>query len=523
MSAILKNFPEPLLVEGFNDASVTSADEGTASASAPASSPASAAAVRPARRPTRRSAEPVSQGGRRWVWTVVGCMLIAGAVAVAAVGLYNTPSAQQKLDRVALASVVVPPVTPRDGADATTPPAAPATAASAPALPRLGGAPPSNAEARLMRVYALMAASQGDKALEEAERLTRDVPHFALAQLAYADLLKARTAPLPSFGAASLPAATAPRRDGAPVTEATPAERLQDLSAEARARVGGVTHVPPPGTVPAQFVFLAPEVRFAIAVDALRSRLYLFENSPSGPVLKRDYYASVGKLGISKRIEGDLRTPLGVYFVTSLLPKERLADRYGVSALTLNYPNQYDRLQGRTGSGIWLHGVESATFSRAPLATDGCVAVSNPDLRELTRMVGRQNTPVVISERLDWVQRGAVQTAQAGFLQTFAAWRDARQTLDPQAEAKFFSPTVRTPDAGPPPAATDLTRAARARPANTWPAVKQLSMLAWHDQRDLMLVTYAESNARERRLRLKRQYWMREGDTWNIIFDGPVG
>ncbi|MFM7113322.1 MAG: hypothetical protein ACKO26_19465, partial [Planctomycetota bacterium] len=44
-------------------------------------------------------------------------------------------------------------------------------------------------------------------------------------------------------------------------------------------------------------------------------RLYLFQNSPQGLTLLADYYISVGKLGTSKAVEGDQRTPLGVYYM----------------------------------------------------------------------------------------------------------------------------------------------------------------------------------------------------------------
>jgi cyclophilin family peptidyl-prolyl cis-trans isomerase len=98
-------------------------------------------------------------------------------------------------------------------------------------------------------------------------------------------------------------------------------------------------------------------------VDASRSRLYLFENTPQGLRLVADYYASVGKLGIEKSVEGDQRTPLGVYFITSRLDPATLRDFYGAGALPLNYPNPLDQLRGKTGSGIWLHGTPPDQFS----------------------------------------------------------------------------------------------------------------------------------------------------------------
>ena len=377
---------------------------------------------------------------------------------------------------------------------------------------------PGTPEARLLRVYALMAEADGTRALEEARRLAQDVPTFSLAHLVYADLLNARTAPLASFGAAS-PASASDTHDA----DAAQADRLKDLSAEAKARVGGATGLPAPGALPSQFVFVAPTVRRAIAVDASRSRLYVFENTPNGMVLRRDYYASVGKLGTAKRVEGDLRTPLGVYFVTGRLSKAKLLDRYGASAMVLNYPNQYDQLRGRTGSGIWLHGVEKSFFSRAPLATDGCVALSNADLLSLAQDIDRQSTPVVIADRLDWVLPGDAAKLPADFTQAFDAWRSARQSADASTELGMYASAPRLAVAASGPNWVDVLRSERARPGGQAAQLTQLSVLAWHDQDDVMLVTYSEKRARDARPRIKRQYWLRRDERWSIVFDGAVG
>jgi len=368
---------------------------------------------------------------------------------------------------------------------------------------------PGSPEARLMAVYALMSQGHGRQALEAAQKLSTDVPTFGLAQLVYADLLSGLTLGNPGF-------ATYP-----PTLRDAPAERLDDLTAEARARVTAAGSRPPAGTVPSQFVFLAPSVRFAMAVDVSKSRLYLFENSAHGPVLKHDYYASVGKLGTSKRIEGDLRTPLGIYFITGALDARKLAERYGAGALPLNYPNQLDQLRGRTGSGIWLHGVEPATFTRAPLATDGCVAVSNPDLREISHLVNRQQTPVVIAETLTWVDPAKTPAQQADFMPRFNAWRDARLAKAQDLRQQFYSQTVHTPAD-----ASSATASQAQRDDRNWASavvsVDNLSVLAWRDQDEVMIVTYTEAAKREAQGRLKRQYWLRQGGDWSIIFEGPV-
>jgi L,D-transpeptidase YnhG len=218
------------------------------------------------------------------------------------------------------------------------PTAAPAKAVM-PALARDG-----QAEARLVEIYRLIGQSRGRAALAKAESLVREHPNFQLAQLVYGDLLASQTRPVLNLG------------DVPDSTEKSSATLLAELREESHQRMRALRERPPAGSVPSQFLTLSTRTKHAIAVDASRSRLYLFENSATGLKLIGDYYASVGKLGVDKGVEGDQRTPLGVYFITSNLDPKSLRDFYGAGALPINYPNPYDARRGKTGSGIWLHG-----------------------------------------------------------------------------------------------------------------------------------------------------------------------
>ena len=59
-----------------------------------------------------------------------------------------------------------------------------------------------------------------------------------------------------------------------------------------------------------------------------------------------------------KQIQGDQKTPEGIYFVTHQLPQERLRKVHGAYAFNLDYPNLLDLREKKTGGGIWIHGVE---------------------------------------------------------------------------------------------------------------------------------------------------------------------
>jgi L,D-transpeptidase YnhG len=366
------------------------------------------------------------------------------------------------------------------------------------------------AEARLIEVYRLIGQARGREALTKAEALVREHPNFQLAQLVYGDLLAAQARPL--RGPGDVPDGSA---NGS-------VQALADLREESQLRLRALRERPPEGAIPAQFLQLSTRSRHAMAVDTSRARLYLFENTAAGLKLVADYYISVGKSGIDKSAEGDLRTPLGVYYVTSNLDPKSLKDFYGVGALPINYPNPYDARRGRTGSGIWLHGTPPSQFSRAPKATDGCVVLANADLQRIIRTVEVRTTPVVIADKLSWVAPQSTQLDSQRFSETLAAWRNAKSSGDLARILSFYTPDFS--GSGKSLAEwTPVLKAELERAGGRAIQLKDLSFLRWTDSAETMVVTFGEVPEGTRTGPVKRQYWMRQGQQWKIFFEGVIG
>lgn len=400
-----------------------------------------------------------------------------------------------------------------------------------------------DAERRLLEISRLTAQGRAREALPLAERLVRDHPNFQLAQLALGDLLAAKSRPLghvgdvvpapavamptPApiaglmFAIASAPAARQSATSAALTPSAT--ETLSGLRSELRLRLDSTKAPPAPGSIPAQFLELSARTRHAIAMDASRSRLYLFENTDKGLVLIADYYASVGKLGTEKLVEGDQRTPLGVYYITSRLDPASLKDFYGAGALPINYPNPLDQSRGKTGSGIWVHGTPPDQFSRAPQATDGCLALANQDLERILRTVEPRTTPVVIARQLQWVKPQALHAERQSFHAVLEGWRTARSHGDMQRLLTFYAPEfqgLRNLDLNQWKQTLQAEhRALRGRTV----LLKDKSLVRWTDRNDTMVVTFGEVAEGARTGTTRRQYWTRKGAHWQIFFEGVIG
>ncbi len=366
------------------------------------------------------------------------------------------------------------------------------------------------AEARLIEIYRLIGQAQTRTALARAEALVHDHPNFALAQLVYGDLLMAQQRPVKAFG-------------DVPDAEARSAvQQLAELREESQLRMRALRERPPAGAIPAQFLQLSDKNKHAIAIDSSRARLYLFANEPTGLKLIADYYISVGKLGIEKATEGDLRTPLGVYFVTSNLDPKSLKDFYGAGALPINYPNPYDARRGKTGRGIWLHGTPPDQFARPPKATDGCVVMANPDLSRIINTVEIRTTPVVIAPMLRWVQPVAVQADSRRFGDVLQAWRSAKASGDINRLLAFYTPDF-TVNGKTLAESAPLMKVELGKMRGKDVELKDLSVLRWTDRDDTMVVTFGEVPTGARTGPVKRQYWVRQGPQWKIFFEGVIG
>ncbi|NND92714.1 MAG: L,D-transpeptidase [Granulosicoccus sp.] len=203
--------------------------------------------------------------------------------------------------------------------------------------------------------------------LAEARILSRQMalrfPTSALAQLLSAEL-----------------AATAAHRDVLAAGAQPMSQTLMALLLEARARLHGgpVTRgAQLMDELPSEIIQLGKDVSALLVVDLANSTLHHLAVNDGFPTLLRQHYVGSGKAGFGKRVEGDNKTPLGIYTITGQRSDASLPDLYGSGALTLDYPNALDRHLGRTGSGIWLHGVPRDQQSRPPRSSEGCVTMSN--------------------------------------------------------------------------------------------------------------------------------------------------
>jgi murein L,D-transpeptidase YafK len=359
-------------------------------------------------------------------------------------------------------------------------------------------------EAALVRSIVDLRAAALKSALAQIDQVVAARPDFRLAQLVKGDILMAK---------AGRPVAFA--------SNAFPAQEVAPLQDEARARLRRYLDAPPVDELPESLLQLAPNQPYALVVDTSRSRLYVYANDLGTPRYVTDFYISLGRYGVEKEREGDQKTPIGVYTIVS--EKEKVPDLYGPRAFPLSYPNDWDRMHGRKGHGIWLHGTMSATYSRPPWATDGCVVLTNDDLARLTKYVDVSRTPVVIGQSVRWLDRRAWQGDRESFLDAFGAWRKDWESRDTGRYLSHYSSRFRS-DSGD--LAAWKARKREVNAAKSWikVGVDELSLFTYPGTQGMVMATfvqdYRSSNLSNRTV--KRQYWIREAGHWRILHESVV-
>ncbi|EJV3018792.1 murein L,D-transpeptidase, partial [Campylobacter jejuni] len=124
-------------------------------------------------------------------------------------------------------------------------------------------------------------------------------------------------------------------------------------------------------------------------------RVYSYEDGK----IRKDFEQKeiiTGLMG-DKKIEGDLKTPVGFY---ELGRKFNPGDPYyGPFAFATTYPNLLDKVQGKTGGGIWIHGYPLDGSRLDEFKTRGCIALFNNNLEKFAQVVQDKKVFVMTEEK----------------------------------------------------------------------------------------------------------------------------
>ncbi len=158
-----------------------------------------------------------------------------------------------------------------------------------------------------------------------------------------------------------------------------------------------------------------------LLVEKSTQKAYLYQPNNIDYPLKV-YPCSTGENKGPKFIKDDKRTPEGVYFVTNLFKEKDLSSIYGPRAFAIDYPSPRDRKLGRNGYGIWIHGTNE---SLKPRDTNGCIVFRNEDIIELSGYVGEKHVPIIITQRINFIEKKELQRERAELKKFIMDWLES--------------------------------------------------------------------------------------------------
>ncbi|EBF6051764.1 murein L,D-transpeptidase [Campylobacter coli] len=152
--------------------------------------------------------------------------------------------------------------------------------------------------------------------------------------------------------------------------------------------------------------------------------------------IKQDFEQKAIITGLmgDKQVEGDLKTPVGFY---ELGRKFNPGDPYyGPFAFATTYPNLLDKVQGKTGGGIWIHGYPLDGTRLDEFKTRGCIALFNENLEEFAKVV-QDKKVFAMTEEKEKVR--AKKEDIAALLADLFAWKLAWTDSDINTYLNFYN------------------------------------------------------------------------------------
>jgi len=257
-----------------------------------------------------------------------------------------------------------------------------------------------------------------------------------------------------------------------------------------------------------------------LVFDLRENRMHLFERDGEQARHVGDTFVAVGKNGIDKQREGDEKTPIGLYYISSYIPGDTLPAIYGVGAYPIDYPNAWDRRRGRTGSGIWIHGTDKDDDSLLPKSSRGCLTLRNTDFETLSTLADIRRTPVIVSDQIQWMPAEDLETVRSSLAAALETWRQDWESLDTDRYLSHYSESFRTDSMS---LSRWIAHKRRVNAAKSFirVGVDDVGLYRYPGESELYLVTFEQSyrsnNFHSRKW--KQQFWRREAGGWRIVHE----
>ena len=184
--------------------------------------------------------------------------------------------------------------------------------------------------------------------------------------------------------------------------------------------------------------------KYVFLVDKTERKLLVYERDLETVRKIDEFPADIGKTMGPKVKANDFKTPEGIYFFQKKLTQPEIPfQTYGKMAFTTDYPNLFDRLQHKTGNGIWLHSIpESVPLTRG---SRGCVVIRNDVLAKAEQYIKFKETPMIIYDKLTYIPKSEHDEKRKVLSQWLENWRGSWASMNVESYMQNYHPAFTAP------------------------------------------------------------------------------
>lgn len=160
-----------------------------------------------------------------------------------------------------------------------------------------------------------------------------------------------------------------------------------------------------------------------VAVDKKTNQLHITKYKDGRLDVEKTFRATMGQRVGDKMIEGDLKTPEGIYEFLFRQQAPNLKPMFGPLAIYVSYPNVMDKTGSKTGFDILIHGTDDPARLEKKFDSKGCVVLDNENVKVVSDTISLKDTKIIITRDFSLVRNPErLPRAKAFFERWIQAW-----------------------------------------------------------------------------------------------------
>lgn len=177
-----------------------------------------------------------------------------------------------------------------------------------------------------------------------------------------------------------------------------------------------------------------------VVVDKKTNQTHLGNYADGRIEIVKTYRTTLGQKVGDKIMEGDLKTPEGIYEFMFRSQPPALKPKFGPLAIYVGYPNSMDKNGAKTGFDIMLHGTDDPARLERAFDSLGCVVLDNENVRAISDTIKLKDTKIIITKDFAPLQSSPRLGAAKAF---FENWVKAWSTKDHSAYMDSYADEFR--------------------------------------------------------------------------------